>query len=126
MIKLIRHITFIAIMSWSCVAWAQPDEFGFIPNNASGTFYGQVTINGTPASGDDWVAAFDETGVCAGASQIVINNGIAYANLVIYGDDGTSTDIEEAQDDPRPRLRRRHAAGCLGGGHGHERVSKTR
>lgn len=95
MTKLIRNITFIALMSWSCVAWAQPDEFGFIPNNASGTFYGQVTINGTPASGDDWVAAFDETGVCAGASQIVINNGIAYANLVIYGDDGTSTNIDE-------------------------------
>lgn len=78
------------------VAFAQqPAQFDFIPTNLSGTFYGQVQIDGTPASAEDWIAAFDETGVCAGASQLIINEGFAYTNLVIYGDDVLSPKIDE-------------------------------
>ena len=74
---------------------AQPDAFQFSPNSASGTFYGQVTINGVSADQNDWIAAFDESGICAGAAQIILNEGIAYANLVIYGDDATSVYVDE-------------------------------
>ena len=67
------------------IAQDPPESFNYIPTNQSGVFQGQATINGNPASGDDWVAAFDEGGNCAGANQIVISNSIVYINLVIYG-----------------------------------------
>ena len=66
----------------------------FTPTNLSGTMYGQAQINGVFCSSNDWIAAFDSSGVCAGASQIVVNSGIAYINLVIYGDDPT-TSVDE-------------------------------
>lgn len=74
---------------------AQPSEFNTFPTNASGTIYGQATINGIPATGEDWVAAFDMEGNCAGAAAIVMNENIAYLNLPIYGDDATSPEIDE-------------------------------
>ena len=80
------------------IAQDPPESFNYIPTNQSGVFQGQATINGNPASGDDWVAAFDEGGNCAGANQIVISNSIVYINLVIYGDDGTSSDVDEGMN----------------------------
>jgi len=72
-----------------------PDSFNYIPTNLSGVFQGQITINGSPASGSDWVAAFDGDGNCAGASELVFDGGTSYINLPIYGDDGTTSDIDE-------------------------------
>ena len=69
--------------------------FIFTPTNASGLFYGQVLVNGLSASEDDWIAAFDAEGNCAGASQLIMSSGIAYINLAIYGDDPTTTNIDE-------------------------------
>ena len=43
----------------------------------------------------DWIAAFDSSGNCAGASQVVMYNGISYINLVIYGDDPLTPLIDE-------------------------------
>jgi hypothetical protein len=77
------------------LAKAQPSEFNIFPTNASGTMYGQATINGIPATGADWVAAFDMDGNCAGAAALVMNENIAYLNLPIYGDDATSPEIDE-------------------------------
>ena len=77
------------------LAKAQPSEFNVFPTNASGTMYGQATINGISASGDDWIAAFDMDGNCAGAAALVMNENIAYLNLPIYGDDATSPEIDE-------------------------------
>ena len=77
------------------LAKAQPTEFNIFPTNASGTMYGQATINGFPATGDDWIAAFDMDGNCAGAAALVMNENIAYLNLPIYGDDATSPEIDE-------------------------------
>ena len=77
------------------LAKAQPSEFNVFPTNASGTMYGQATINGIPATGADWVAAFDMDGNCAGAAALVMNENIAYLNLPIYGDDATSPEIDE-------------------------------
>ena len=70
------------------VAWAQPDEFGFIPNNASGTFYGwQPSMALLPAVMTGWQHLTRLEFVLV----LLIKQRIAYANLVIYGDDGTST-----------------------------------
>lgn len=82
-------------MSLENNAVAQPAEFEFSPTNSSGTFYGQATVNGVPANGNDWVAAFDMAGNCAGAAQIVLNDGLACINLPIFGDDMTTASIDE-------------------------------
>ena len=76
-------------------ASAQPAGFDFTPTSASGTFYGQVTVNGAPANANDWVAAIDLDGNCAGAAQVVMNEGTAYINLPIYGDDMTTSGVDE-------------------------------
>jgi hypothetical protein len=46
-------------------------------------------------SGSDWIAAFDEDGNCAGANEIVVDQGTGYMNLVIYGDDSTTPGVDE-------------------------------
>jgi hypothetical protein len=79
----------------SITAPAQPAEFAFTPTNSSGTFYGQATVNGVPANANDWVAAFDLAGNCAGAAQVIMNDGLAYINLPIYGDDMTTSTVDE-------------------------------
>mgnify|MGYP000188589535 CR=1 FL=1 len=65
------------------------------PNPSSGVFLGQATIDGTPAGVGDWSAAFDEDGNCAGAAEIILNGGVAYVNMPIYGDDNTTPDVDE-------------------------------
>ena len=71
-----------------------PAAFAFTPTAASGLFLGQVTLDGVAAIGNDWIAALDASGVVAGAAQILVNEGTAYAQLVIYGDDATTTEDE--------------------------------
>jgi len=92
-----RHFSVLClVLSLSIgLAKAQPSEFNVFPTNASGTMYGQATINGIPATGEDWVAAFDMDGNCAGSAALVMNENIAYLNLPIYGDDATSPEIDE-------------------------------
>ncbi|MDP7474636.1 MAG: hypothetical protein QF859_01550, partial [Candidatus Marinimicrobia bacterium] len=70
-----------------------PFEGLVTPTPSSGTFYGQATIDGTPAGAGDWSAAFDEDGNCAGATAVTIQEGIAYINMPIYGDDNTTPDV---------------------------------
>ncbi|MDC0600284.1 hypothetical protein OAO65_03140 [Flavobacteriales bacterium] len=74
---------------------AQPAEWVPVPTNAAGTLLGTVTVAGEPAQGGDWVAAFDETGVCAGATEVVLNDGASYVSLPIYSDDATTPDVDE-------------------------------
>jgi len=76
----------------------QPSLFNFTPTNSSATFYGQAQVDGLPASPNDWIAAFDGSGNCCGASQLVFNSGDAYINLVIYGDDATTPTIDEGMN----------------------------
>ena len=94
-----KIIIIVVIMLVNVVVWAQqPSSFNFIPTNSSGTFYGQAQINNSSASANDWIAAFDASGICAGANQIIVNSGIAYINLVIYGDDATTPNVDEGMD----------------------------
>lgn len=69
--------------------WGEPT-----PTNQAGTFIAQVQVEGVPANEADWVAAFDEAGNLAGSSQVVVIQGIAYINLVIYGDDAQTPEDE--------------------------------
>ncbi len=68
----------------------QPDDWSPTPNPSSGVFLGQATIDAVPAVEGDWSAAFTQDGICAGAAILMINDGIAYINMQIYGDDNTT------------------------------------
>jgi len=70
--------------------WGNPT-----PTNQSATFRGNAKINGVIADAQDWIAAFDESGNLAGSAQIVVNQGLAYINLTIYGDDSSTPNIDE-------------------------------
>jgi len=72
--------------------------FSFTPTNSSATFYGQALINGIPVSDADTIAAFDASGNCCGVNALTVWNGLAYINLVIYGDDATTPAIDEGMD----------------------------
>ena len=74
---------------------AQPAQFTFVPTSSSGVFQGQAQLGGVAASGSDWIAAFDATGNCAGAAQLILNGGVTYINLPIYGDDPTTVGVDE-------------------------------
>lgn len=76
-----------------------PELFQFNPTSGSGLLVGQVQIDAEPAESGDWIAAFDQAGNCAGASQIVLNSGLAYFSLVIYANDATTIQLDEGMDD---------------------------
>ena len=68
-------------------------NFNVTPTNQFATFLGQATLNNLPTEAIDSIAAFDETGNCAGAAAITFFEGVGYINLIIYGDDsGTPED----------------------------------
>ena len=87
-----------SIFSLTTVLLSQPEGWSTINNPSSGTFLGQATIDGIPAVGGDWSAAFDEDGNIAGAAEIIINAGTAYINMPIYGDDTTTPDVDEGMN----------------------------
>ena len=80
------------------IAQDHPESFNYTSTNSSGAFLGQATIDGIPAGAGDWAAAFDEDGNCAGACELVFDDGTLYINLPIYGDDGTTPDVDEGMN----------------------------
>ncbi len=75
-----------------------PEGFEFTETPFSGVFQGQANIDGLSAVEEDWVAAFDADGNCAGSIQLTLDAGIAYINLPIYGDDPATSDIDEGMN----------------------------
>jgi len=63
---------------------AQP-SWTLVTYTNSTTAYGIVTIDGNPAEADDWVGAFVGN-ECRAMQQVIMNEGIAYANLNIQGE----------------------------------------
>lgn len=93
-----KHLLFIFFTFNYLLIIAQPSQFSFTPTFQSGSFVGTVTVNGNPASTDDWIASFDENGNCCGAAMLIENEGITYCNFPIYGDDPTSPTIDEGMN----------------------------
>lgn len=87
---------FFAVWALACASAlsAQPD-WNVVPTNASGSFLGTITWNGSPVGQQSWVGAFDTDGNCAGSAQVILNAGSSYINLPIYGDDGTTAEVDE-------------------------------
>ncbi|MCF7912336.1 MAG: PKD domain-containing protein [Candidatus Cloacimonetes bacterium] len=61
------------------------DIFDPVIYTNSTTLFGEVTIDGFPAEESDIVAAF-VNGECRGYQEVVINDGAAYASLLINGE----------------------------------------
>ncbi|MAE10238.1 MAG: hypothetical protein CMF78_03490, partial [Candidatus Marinimicrobia bacterium] len=96
--KMSKLFHILSIFFLTTVLLSQPDGWSAMPNPSSGTFIGQATINGIPAGEGDWSAAFDEDGNCAGVAELIINGGIAYINMPIYGDDSTTPGVDEGMN----------------------------
>ncbi|MEZ4908791.1 MAG: hypothetical protein R2771_14365 [Saprospiraceae bacterium] len=58
--------------------FAQPAEFVINSTNSSAVVLGQAQINGIICDPEDWIAVFDESGNCAGASSVIVFGGLAY------------------------------------------------
>ncbi|SVB20555.1 uncharacterized protein METZ01_LOCUS173409, partial [marine metagenome] len=71
-----KYLHFILLIGF--VFAQNPFEDLVNPTNISGVFQGQATIDSNPAVAGDWVAAFDEDGNCAGASELILDEGTAY------------------------------------------------
>ena len=87
---LIAPISFLLASLPALLLGQVPEGFDFAPTPSSATVYGQAQIDGVPCASGDWVAAFDATGICAGASPLFLYNGVAYINLQVYGNDITT------------------------------------
>ncbi|SVC33883.1 uncharacterized protein METZ01_LOCUS286737, partial [marine metagenome] len=70
-----------------------------IPTSSGGVFQGQAVIDGMSASAGDMIAAFDEDGNVAGASEVVMYDSTAYINLTIYGDDAYTEGVDEGMNE---------------------------
>ena len=92
------YCTIFLVIASNILVAQGPNQFTFTPTNSSAVFYGQAQLNGVSANANDWIAAFDSSGVCCGANALVMNNGISYINLVIYGDDPTTPNIDEGMN----------------------------
>ena len=66
----------------------------FVPGPYSATLLGNLTIDGLQAESDDELSAYDMQGMCLGKSNIVNSDGLSFFNLVVYGDDPTTSQDE--------------------------------
>jgi hypothetical protein len=69
-----------------------------VPTNTFATFLGQAQVEGIPADPNDIIAAFDDNGNIAGSASLIMNAGIAYINLTIYGDDALTPGFDEGMN----------------------------
>ncbi len=69
--------------------------FTFTPTSTSGVLQGQAEIDGVPAAAGDIVGVIDGSGSTAGAAEVIMNGGVAFINVTIYGDDSTTPGVDE-------------------------------
>jgi len=78
---------FLLVAGWLQATTVGP--FTFTPTNSGGYMQGHAQINGIPGVAGDIIAAFRPGGMCVGAAELIISQGVGYINFVIYGDDNT-------------------------------------
>jgi len=92
---LLRYLVFGAL-GLPVVAAAQCD--GFTPGPQSATLLANVMLDGEPAEAGDELWAHDGLGLCLGQATVILEQGLAFVNLTIYGDDPTTAEDEGLQD----------------------------
>gem|GEM_PF-6040282 len=101
-----RHVRGFLVMAcvWGallCMPVAAQTTVGpytFQSTSSSGVIQGQAEISGAPAAAGDIAVAYDPQGVVAGAAEVIMNGGVAYINLVVYGDDATTAGVDEGME----------------------------
>jgi len=79
-------------------------------SNQTGVVFGQATIEGVPASDQDYVGLFVGD-LCVGGGSITVNNGIAYFfNVVLYLDDPSSPEVDGIQENQAFTMRMHDAS----------------
>ena len=80
-----------------------PDSFKPTQTNIGGVVQGTARLNGNPASAGDWIAALDTNAKVVGSAPLVnllgdIRFGVGGSNFILYGDDLTTSDIDEGMN----------------------------
>ena len=80
-----------------------PDSFKPTQTNIGGIVQGTARLNGNPASAGDWIAALDTNANVVGSAPLVnllsdIRFGVGASNFTLYGDDPTTSDIDEGMN----------------------------
>ena len=79
----------------SCIDGAVlPAGWSFTATPSSGVFLGNITRDFLPLSEPVVLAAFSESGVCAGLATPIHVDGTDFVTLTIYGDDPTTAEVE--------------------------------
>ena len=81
-----------------------PDNFKHAITDKGGTVQGTPRLNGIPASSYDWIAALDSSGNTVGSAKLTDSNsdvrfGVGASNFILYGDDVTTSDIDEGMNE---------------------------
>ena len=74
-------------------------DWTVVPTPASGMVLGHITVDAIAASEEDWIGAFTPDAVCAGATQPIVQDGLAYISLVVYGDDALTEGVSEGMNE---------------------------
>ncbi|HIB96637.1 MAG TPA: hypothetical protein EYO70_08815, partial [Candidatus Marinimicrobia bacterium] len=80
-----------------------PDNFKHVITNNGGVVQGTARLNGSVASPVDWIGAFDSSGNTVGSAPLVTSNndvrfGVGGSNFILYGDDPTTSDVDEGMN----------------------------
>ena len=80
-----------------------PDNFKPSPTNIGGIIQGTPRLNGSAASNLDWIVSFDSKGKVVGSAPLVnlvddVRFGVGSSNFILYGDDLTTSDIDEGMN----------------------------
>ena len=80
-----------------------PDNFKPTQTNIGGVIQGTPRLNGSAASNLDWIASFDSKGKVVGSAPLVnlvddVRFGVGNSNFILYGDDPTTSDIDEGMN----------------------------
>ena len=81
----------LALAIWG---WCHGQCDNFLPGPQSATLLANVLLDGEVADANDVLFAYAENGNCVGSAPMVLEQGLAFVNLTLYGDDPT-TDIND-------------------------------
>ena len=79
----------------TCLSFSDlPDTLNYVATPNSGLLLGTILLDDVAVGEPAALAAFSSTGACVGWNILIEEGGQTYAALAIYGDDGTSADVD--------------------------------
>ena len=79
----------------TCLSFSDvPDTLNYVATPNSGLLLGTILLDDVAVGEPAALAAFSSTGACVGWNILIEEGGQTYAALAIYGDDGTSAEVD--------------------------------